>query len=120
MEFKKRPDGGYFPPVLPNGEFYGIALGGDFQQLLFTVNEDGLYAAGLHYLWSDITGISLTPNDGFRINSDKYRSGGLAFHPGMSFLKTADGERIARMNGYGVDYCLMNRITFESNGGELK
>lgn len=113
MNFKKKADGSYFPPILPNGDFIGVAYGGVERQELFTVRDDGIYASGLFYLWSEISGVSITDERGVELHSDKYRNGGIAFYLGVSALRDANGNLVTRISGYEVDYCLMNRISFE-------
>lgn len=115
VEFRKRDDGSYFPPVLPNGDFIGVAHGSTQRQVLFAVKDDGLHAAGVFYLWEDITGISITEAKGFQILSSKYRNGGIGFEADGSALLDAEGEIVTRIGGYTVDYCLMNRISFENS-----
>lgn len=118
LEFKKRSDGRMFPPVLPNGDFIGVAHGSRLRQVLFSVRDDGLYGEGLFFLWKEITGISVTDAKGFQIRSSKYPSGGICFYAGASAFLDLSGEIITRIDGYTVDYCLMNRISYESSGNK--
>lgn len=78
MHFRELDNGGYFPPVIPNGWFMARPEHGYPMQELFEVREEGLFAGGVFLLWEDITGIVL---DGERclIASDKYRSGDFSF-----------------------------------------
>lgn len=112
MEFRKLSNGGYFPPILPNGDFMAVPSGGTRKQLLFTLQEEGLFAAGVFFLWEDLSGVMLEGST-CRIVSEKYLSGGVSFQLGHSEHRLDDGEIITSMQGYEVDYCLMNRITFE-------
>ncbi len=112
MEFRKLDDGSYFPPVLPNGDFMAIPYGGTRKQLLFRLQDEGIFAAGVFFLWEDLSGIMLEGSL-CRIVSDKYLSGGVSFQLGLCEHRLVDGEIITAMRGYEVDYCLMNRITFE-------
>ncbi|WP_455232230.1 hypothetical protein [Geopseudomonas aromaticivorans] len=111
MHFRELGNGGYFPPIIPNGRFMAMPGHGRPMQELFEVRDEGLFTGGVFLLWKDITGIVL---DGqlCRIASDKYRSGGLGFLLGGCEHRTSQG-RIAVMQGYPVEYCLMNRVTFE-------
>lgn len=114
MEFRKRDGGRLFPPVLPNGDFIGVAHGSHLRQVLFSVRDEGLYGEGVFLLWHEITGVSITDEKGFQIRSGKYASGGIGFYAGASALLDLTGEIVTRIDGYTVDYCLMNRISYES------
>ena len=116
MEFRKIAEGRYFPPVLPNGEFWGVPIGGKLDQLLFDVTDAGLKAAGVMYLWSEILGASFSPGDGILLLSENCPNGSLGFYRGCSTLRCADGGLVRRIDGYEVDYCLINRVHFEAKG----
>lgn len=100
--------------MLPNGDFIGVAHGSHLRQVLFSVRDEGLYGEGVFLLWHEITGISITDAKGFQIRSGKYASGGFGFYAGASALLDLTGEIVTRIDGYTVDYCLMNRISYES------
>ena len=115
LEFRSKGDGRFFPPILPNGDFIGVAHGGHTRQVLFSVRDDGLYGEGLFFLWNDITGVSITNDKGFQIRSSKYPSGGIGFYAGTVALLDVTEQIVTRIDGYTVDYCLMNRISYEAN-----
>lgn len=112
MEFRNLDNGRYFPPVLPNGDFMAVPSGSTRKQLLFALQDEGLFAAGVFFRWEDLSGILLDGNT-CRIASHKYLSGGMSFQIDHSEHRLVDGEIISSLQGYEVDYCLMNRITFE-------
>lgn len=114
MEFRKIGEGRFFPPVLPNGDFIGVAHGSKLRQVLFSVRDEGIYGEGVFLLWHEISGVSITDALGFQIRSEKYASGGIGFFAGASALLDLTGEIVTRIDGYAVDYCLMNRISYES------
>lgn len=117
MEFKKIAEGKFFPPILPNGDFIGVAQGSKLRQVLFSVRDEGLFGEGLYFLWNEISGVSISDTKGFQIRSSKYASGGIGFYSGTSALLDINGAIVTRIDGYTVDYCLMNRISYESNRG---
>lgn len=114
MEFKTIDGGWLFPPILPNGDFVGVANGSQLRQVLFSVRDEGIYGEGVFLLWHEITGVSITDALGFQIRSEKYASGGMGFYAGASALLDLHGNVLTRIDGYSVDYCLMNRISYES------
>ncbi|MDS9772055.1 hypothetical protein, partial [Pseudomonas aeruginosa] len=89
--------------------------GSQLRQVLFSVRDDGLYGEGVFLLWHEISGVSITDIEGFHIRSEKYASGGIGFYAGASALLDSGGEIVTRIDGYTVDYCLINRISYESN-----
>lgn len=111
MHFRELGNGNYFPPIIPNGVFMASPRTGYPVQEIFQVRDEGLFAGGVFLLWSEITGIVLD-GDCCRIASDKYASGGLSFLVGDCEHLTAAGE-LRAVQGYPVEYCLMNRVTFE-------
>lgn len=115
MKFRQFENGNYFPPVLPNGEFWAIAFGSTVRQLLFVLNDSGLYAEGIFYLWEEITGSSIENEGVIKILSNKYRNGGLCFYEGTSLFREQSGMIVNRIGGYSSDYCLLNRLSFEKH-----
>lgn len=113
MEFKQREDGSYWPPIIPNGKFYAKAVGQTRAQHLFSVTATGLVAGGINYNWSELAGISIQ-GDEVQLVSYKYPSGGFRFVLSACMLEDEQGRDLHTIDGYTVDYCLLNRITFES------
>ena len=112
VEFREVSPGEYFPPTLPNGRFFAQAAGGREAQEILAVTEDGLECGGVSFLWADITGFSIQGDRAYLL-SKKYPSGGLRFTVGTCYFVGRDLQREKYRNGYPVEYCLMNRITFE-------
>ena len=113
MLFRQRDDGGVFPPIIPNGDFLAIPPGAHQKLVVFQVRETGLHAPGLNVTWGEIAGVSIIDRTCF-IVCPKYASGGLRFQLGSCELRQADGQLLRIIDGYPVEYCLMNRVTFEA------
>ena len=76
------------------------------------VTDTGLSCGGVSYDWADLVGISLTGELACLV-SGKYVSGGLRFQLGSCGFIGATATMQETYSGYPVEYCLMNRITFE-------
>ena len=109
--FSRATGRGIFPSHHPERIVRGSPETGPIEAGIFEVRDDGVYAGGIHLLWDDITGIALDDSR-CRLVSDKYRSGGIEFLIGSCELRTPAGG-ITRIGGFQVEYCLMNRVTFE-------
>lgn len=59
MEFKEIRAGDYFPPTIPNGRFYALAIGGRMVQEILMITDAGLECGGVNFLWSEISGFSI-------------------------------------------------------------
>jgi len=68
--------------------------------------------AGVSFMWSDIKGFSIQ-GETAHLLSDKYPSGGLKFYVGTCYFVGSNLLRDKHQQGYPVEYCLINRITFE-------
>jgi hypothetical protein len=79
---------------------------------ILTVTDEGLACGGVSFTWADIQGISIAGETACLV-SRKYVSGGLKFEVGHCSFVDNHERRIHNINGYPVEYCLMNRITFE-------
>lgn len=112
LVFREIRPGEYWPPVLPNGVFTAVPFGSTTAHRLLEVKDWGLSCEGVTYTWAEIQGISIS-GDVVCLVSTKYISGGLQFHAETCSLIDADGLRRMHINGYSVEYCLINRITFE-------
>ncbi|TLX69647.1 hypothetical protein FAS41_30470 [Pseudomonas nicosulfuronedens] len=113
MEFRKLEGGKYFPPILPNGEFFSLVPQSGRVMRIFSVTADGLFAEGIHLLWSEIEGTSFVGTT-CRINSRKYASAGFSFNVDACMIQNESGLKSDFVQGYPVGYCLLNRITFEA------
>lgn len=111
MEFREVFPGEYFPPILRNGKFFALPVGGSGVQEILTVTDAGLECGGVSFLWSDIDGFSIQ-GETAHLLSDRYPSGGLRFYVGTCYFVGSNLLREAP-TGHLVEYCLMNRITFE-------
>lgn len=112
LEFRLLESGDYFPPVIPDGEFLAFTPGRRAFVRMFSVQAEGLFAEGIFLRWAEITGVSITGRL-CRVNTDKYLSGGFAFELGECELRREGVKPLTYQQGYSVDYCLLNRITFE-------
>ncbi|WP_083691101.1 hypothetical protein [Aquipseudomonas alcaligenes] len=113
LEFKLLDGGRVWPPIVSDGALHGYAReGGKHRVELFTVKPEGIFAAGIHLLWSDMDGVSITGRMA-KIHSGKYASGGIEFVlDGVELVD--DDRRVVRViDGYSVGYCLLNRIAYE-------
>jgi hypothetical protein len=113
--FREIRPGEYWPPVLPNGRFRAVPKGAQRVLEILEVTEDGLRCEGVSFSWSDIDGISIS-GDLACLLSAKYITGGLKFHISTCSFVDESGSSYRVLNGYPVEYCLMNRITFEQQG----
>lgn len=113
VEFKALEGGRLWPPVIGNGVVSGYAqVGSDRRVDLFEVTAAGLFAQGIHYLWTDLSSISIT--EGYvLLRSEKYPSGGLRLVLDGLRIEGPNGAEIKQLDGYPVSYCLLNRITYE-------
>lgn len=113
VEFKVLEGGRVWPPVIGNGVVSGYAqVGSDRRVDLFEVTAAGLFAQGIHYLWTDLSSISIT--EGYvLLRSEKYPSGGLRLVLDGLRIEGPNGAEIKQLDGYPVSYCLLNRITYE-------
>ncbi len=109
VEFREVSPGEYFPPTLPNGRFFAQAAGGREAQEILAVTEDGLECGGVSFLWADITGFSIQGERACLLGG-KYPSGGVKFTVGTCFFVGRDLQREQYLNGYPVEYCLMNGV----------
>jgi len=112
LKFREIREGEYWPPVLPDGKFFGVPIGHDQVMEILTVTEDGLRCGGVSYDWTDLNGISIDGEQACLV-SDKYISGGVRFYIATCHFEDEHKEQHEYINGYPVEYCLMNRITFE-------
>lgn len=112
MEFREVFPGEYFPPILRNGRFFAQPVGGTETQEILAVTDAGLECGGVSFLWSEIGGLSIQ-GDTACLLSGKYPSGGLKFKVGTCYFVGSNLLRDRYQKGYAVEYCLMNRITFE-------
>lgn len=113
LEFRKLEGGKYFPPILPNGEFFSLVPQAGRAMRIFSVTAEGLFAEGIHLLWSEIEGASFVGTT-CRINSQKYSSAGFSFNVEACMIQYESGLKSDFVQGYPVGYCLLNRITFEA------
>ena len=95
MHFRGLPEGGCFPPIIPNGTFIASSMAGHPRQAVFDIRATGTTRGGVSLLWEEITGI-LLDDVRCKLTSDKYRSGGLEFQLGQCELRT-EQERITRV-----------------------
>jgi len=112
LVFKEVFPGEYFPAILRNGRFFAQPVGGTQTQEILTVTDAGLECGGVSFMWSDIKGLSIQ-GETAHLLSDKYPSGGLRFYVGTCYFVGSNLLRDKHQQGYPVEYCLMNRITFE-------
>jgi len=101
-----------FPPIIPNGRFFARPVGGDRLMEILVVTDAGLSCNGVSYAWADLRGISID-GDIACLVSEKYVSGGLRFYLGECRFIGESGNMQKDYSGYPVEYCLMNRATFE-------
>jgi len=76
------------------------------------ITDAGLECGGVNFLWSEISGFSIRGEEAC-VMSQKYPSGGLRFRVGTCHFVGRDLLPEKYLAGYPVEYCLMNRITFE-------
>ena len=112
MEFKEIRPGEFWPPILPNGRFFAQANGAGVVQQILEVTETGLECGGVSFNWGEITGFAIQGELAVLL-SEKYASGGLRFMVGTCHYVGSSSLPQQYVNGYPVEYCLMNRITFE-------
>lgn len=112
MEFRETRPGVYWPPLLPNGRFFASPPGTSRVMEILTVTDDGLACGGVSFTWADIQGISIAGEEACLV-SHKYVSGGVKFQIGTCRFQDEREREVFNINGYPVEYCLMNRITFE-------
>lgn len=113
--FREIRPGEYWPPVLPNGRFSAVPKGAQRAQEILEVTDDGLRCEGVSFSWAEIEGISIS-GDLVCLLSTKYITGGLKFHISTGSFIDWSGGSCRLINGYPVEYGLMNRITFEQQG----
>lgn len=112
LEFRETRPGEYWPPILPNGRFFGVPDHGTAVVEILRITDIGLECGGISYEWEDLLGISIEGNT-VCLTSEKYRSGGVRFiESTCSFIDEQNQAHVKR-SGYPVEYCLMNRVTFE-------
>ncbi len=112
LEFRETRPGEYFPPIIPNGRFFARPVGGDRLMEILAVTDAGLSCNGVSYAWADLQGISIG-GDVACLVSEKYVSGGFRFYLGECRFIGESGNMQKDYSGYPVEYCLMNRATFE-------
>lgn len=112
LEFRLLESGDYFPPIVPDGDFFAYTYARRMFVRMFSINQQGLYANGIFLEWTDITGVSISGST-CRIHTEKYRAGGFQFDLGGCELRRPGEKPLVYQQGYSVDYCLLNRITFE-------
>jgi len=112
MNFREIGPGRFFPPILPNGRFFALAIGGLRIQEILQVTDVGLECGGVSFGWGDICGYAIQGNEACLL-SKKYASGGLRFTLGNCYFVGSAQPPERHVNGYPVEHCLMNRITFE-------
>lgn len=76
------------------------------------VTAEGLRCGGVSYDWLDLDGVSIGGDQACLV-SNKYVSGGVKFMISTCHFEDESRARHVMINGYPVEYCLMNRITFE-------
>lgn len=79
---------------------------------ILVVTDAGLSCNGVSYAWADLRGIFID-GDIACLVSEKYVSGGLRFYLGECRFIGESGNMQKDYSGYPVEYCLMNRATFE-------
>lgn len=112
LEFREIRPGEYWPPVLPNGKFFAVPAGADQVMEILMVTNEGLRCGGVSYDWEDLHGVSIVGEQACLV-SHKYISGGLKFVIATCRFEDERQRVHFNINGYPVEYCLMNRITFE-------
>lgn len=113
MEFIKISPGRVHPPIVPNGRIYGYAVAGGTQEAeLFEIQSEGIVGRGISLRWEEITGVAL---DEARcgILTKKYSSGGIWFRASGLYMVDANDEEVRTIQGYGVLYTILNRISYE-------
>lgn len=81
-------------------------------QQILEVTNTGLECGGVSFNWGDITGFAIQGDQAVLL-SQKYPSGGLKFMVGTCHYIGSGLSPQQYVNGYPVEYCLMNRVTFE-------
>jgi len=54
--------GRFFPPIIPNGRFFALAIGGLRIQEILQVTDVGLECGGVSFSWGDICGYAIQGN----------------------------------------------------------
>jgi hypothetical protein len=112
LEFKEIRAGEFWPPILPNGRFFAQTPESGVVQQILEVTDTGLECGGVSFNWGDITGFAIQGDQAVLL-SQKYPSGGLKFMVGTCHYIGSGLSPQQYVNGYPVEYCLMNRVTFE-------
>lgn len=112
MNFREIGPGRFFPPILPNGRFFALAIGGLRIQEILQVTDVGIECGGVRFRWGDICGYAIQENEACLL-SKKYSSGGLRFELGTCYFVGSAQPPERHIHGYPVEHCLVNRITFE-------
>lgn len=113
LEFRLTNSGRVWPPIVSDGVLHGYAREGSSRRVeLFKVQPEGIFGAGIHLLWSDMDGVSITGQMA-KIHSGKYVSGGIEFVLEGVDLVGPDNQVVRVIDGYSVGYCLLNRIAYE-------
>jgi len=112
LNFREIGLGRFFPPIIPNGRFFALAIGGLRIQEILQVTDVGLECGGVSFSWGDICGYAIQGNEACLL-SKKYSSGGMRFKLGTCYFVGSAQPPERYIQGYPVEHCLMNRITFE-------
>jgi hypothetical protein len=74
LNFREIGLGRFFPPIIPNGRFFALAIGGLRIQEILQVTDVGLECGGVSFSWGDICGYAIQGNEACLL-SKKYSSG---------------------------------------------